>query len=140
MNRVLDGIGRFGLGQDRRDLLVDRLRRAVGRQRRIGRHLRAVQRDHAQASQSGGATQLQHRHEHHLHPCGVPSAKARDHAMVRHVVADDHAKAHVAPAQSLHLAARTMAVGVGVDEHRQHHGRCERRLPGAPRPVLGFEP
>ena len=136
---VLGDIGRLGFGQDGGDLLVDRLGRAVRRQRRIGRHLRAVQRDHAQARQTGRPTQPQHRDEHHLHPFGVPSAEARDHAVIRHVLADDHPEAHVPPAQALHLAAGAMAVGVGVDQHRQHHGRCEGRLPGTSRPVLGFE-
>ncbi len=139
MEGVLGGIGRLGFAQDRRDLLVDRLGRAVRRQRRIGRHLRAVQRDHAQAPQTGGPTQPQHRDEHHLHPFGVASAEARDHAVVRHVVPDDHPEAHIAPAQSLHLAAGAMAIGVGVDQHRQHHGRREWRLPGPSRPILGFE-
>ena len=69
----------------------------------------------------------------------MPAAEARNHAVIRHVVADDHPEAHIPPAQALHLAAGAMAVGVGVDQHRQHHGRCEGRLPGTSRPVLGFE-
>ena len=74
------------------DLLVDRLGRAVRRQRRIGRHLRPVQRDHPQASQTGGPTQLKHLDEQHLHLLGVPSPEPRDHAVIRHVLADDMRK------------------------------------------------
>ena len=139
MHGVFGSIGRLGFGQDGGDVLVDRLGRAVRRQRRIGRHLRAVQRDHAQASQPSGSAQLEHLDEQHLHPLGVPSPEPRDHAVIRHVLADDHAEARVPPAQPLDLAAGAMAVGVGVDQHRQHHRRRKRRLAGTSRPGLRFE-
>jgi hypothetical protein len=125
---VLAPVGALRLGHHARDLLADRRRAAVRLQRGIGLHLGAVQHHQPEPEQAGVAAHLQHPHEDRLQPLDMASPEARDHRVVRHVLADDEAVARIAPAQPLDGPARAHAVAVGVDQHRQQHRRRERRL------------
>ena len=56
-------------------------------------------------------------------------ADPRGQAVVRNLIADNHLLARDPSAQSLDLAARSVAVGIGVDQNAHHRdGLRETRL------------
>ena len=113
----------LGFRQHPANLVFDAAGGAVGIQRRVGLHLRSVQRHQPQPDQPHLAAQLQHLQEHALHPSGMPLPKPRNHGVVRRLVADDKPVTGVAPAQPLDHPARSHPVAVGVDQQRQNHRR-----------------
>ena len=77
--------------------------------------------------------------EQHLELLTVAHAEPRDHAVFRHLVDDDHVKARVPFAQPLELAARLVAMAVGVKRNAHHHPRRERRRAGGQLIRTGFK-
>jgi hypothetical protein len=94
------GFGRGGdlLLDDRtRDLLVVDRAVAVG----VGRHLRAVNRDHADRREAGVGAQAENLAEQLAQRALMPHDESRDRGVIRTLVRGDHAAGHVLQAGAL---------------------------------------
>jgi hypothetical protein len=129
--RVFLGVDGVGLSEDlARDLLVI----ARGLRRRVGRHLRAVDRDHADADQARLGAEREDRAEQLGQRRLVALAEPRDRRVIRPLVSADHPGRHVFDTAALKAPRRALPDRIAVEQQRDHHRRivCPTTMPVDP--------
>jgi hypothetical protein len=107
------------LGQDLGDLALELVEGAVGLVGGVGGHLRAVQRDGAEADHAGGGAQLQGLDQDAGQGLLVADAEPSDRHVVGRGVASQHPEGEVLGAAPLDLSGGAHPDRVGVQQHAQ---------------------
>jgi hypothetical protein len=102
-------------------------------------HLRAIDRQHRHAHQTGVGAEREHVAEQTGQGGLVALAKARDRAVIGPLVGRDHAHRHSVDASAFDHARRAAAGGVRVEQERHHHRRIVGRAAVTVLPVGGVE-
>ncbi len=101
--------------------------------------LRAIDREHRDADQAGVGAEREHVAEQAGQRRLVALAKARDRAVIGPLVGRDDAVGDVLLARALDGPRGALALGVGVEQERDHHRRVVGRAPVAVESVGGIE-
>jgi hypothetical protein len=126
---ILGGVHLGRLGENPRRSLPHPPLAPVGRQRRVRRDLRTVQRNRAEPAHPAGRAHQQHLAEQAGQRRLMLTPEPGNGRVIRTMLRTNNPKRHVRHTQPLDLPARPLTQRIGVDQQSQHHRRV---IPGPP--------